>query len=194
MTDSPACNAGRETAGIWRHWLWIGLLAAASVGFSLAFACAMPFAALGALAALHMDRRDALTVTGIAWLANQLVGYGILLYPPTANSFAWGVAILVAALLAALAAEMAGRRLRSNGWPAMVAVAFAGAFAVYELALVAIATLLGDGYAAFAPMVVARILAINAAALVGLLVLHRMGVAVGVAAAIAGPRPTAAPA
>ena len=74
-----------------RRWLWILLLTAASVFVTLGMACATPFAALATLAALHMSRRDGLALIGIAWLADQAVGYGLLGYPRTANSFAWGV-------------------------------------------------------------------------------------------------------
>jgi hypothetical protein len=44
---------------------WIRLLTIATVAGSFAFACATPFPALAALAALHMNRRDAFILTGV---------------------------------------------------------------------------------------------------------------------------------
>jgi hypothetical protein len=58
----------------WRRPLWIALLVAASVAFTLGFACATPLAAFAAIAALSMPRKDALLLIGLVWLANQAVG------------------------------------------------------------------------------------------------------------------------
>jgi hypothetical protein len=43
---SPSASAG------WRHLFWLALLVGASIAFSLGFACAIPFAAFAAAAAL----------------------------------------------------------------------------------------------------------------------------------------------
>lgn len=83
---------------------WIVVLSAASLVFSIALACAMPFAALGAVAALALPRRDAFAAAGIGWLANQAVGYGILGYPTDPITLAWGVALGLSALAAVAAA------------------------------------------------------------------------------------------
>lgn len=80
----PAASAG------WRHLVWLGLLISASVAFSLGLACATPFAAFAAAAALTLSRRDALVLVTSVWFANQFVGFTVLDYPWTANSFAWG--------------------------------------------------------------------------------------------------------
>src|SRR5262245_11745830 len=114
---------------------WIALLGGSSIGFSLVFACATPFVALVTLAVLNMDRRDAFMVTVSVWLANQAVGFGILGYPHTLDSYAWGVAIGVAALLALLAARSVCRQLAQRHAIVTTAVAFAIAFVVYELTL-----------------------------------------------------------
>ena len=98
-----------------RRWLWILLLTAASVFVTLGMACATPFAALATLAALHMSRRDGLTLIGIAWLADQAVGYGLLGDPRTANSVAWGVVLGVGAFAALLAAQALADRVRARG-------------------------------------------------------------------------------
>jgi hypothetical protein len=72
-------GAGNSLAA--RRAGWGALLAAATITASFVFACATPFAALAALAALHMGRRDAFLFTGIAWAANQAIDYGFLHYP-----------------------------------------------------------------------------------------------------------------
>jgi hypothetical protein len=41
------------------------------------------------LAAFNMPRRDLFALIGLAWLANQIIGYGFLAYPQTWDSFAW---------------------------------------------------------------------------------------------------------
>ena len=45
---------------------------AASFLFSFALACATPFPALAALAALHLKRRDAAALIGIGWFHESL--------------------------------------------------------------------------------------------------------------------------
>jgi hypothetical protein len=49
----------------------------ASIAFSLGFACATPFAAFAAAASLIMNRRDAMLLVALVWLANQGVGFGV---------------------------------------------------------------------------------------------------------------------
>jgi hypothetical protein len=110
--DRPA---GRSTGTLsenrdWRHPLWLALLVSASVVFSLGLACAAPFTAFGAAAALTLSRRDALVLVMSVWLANQPVGFTLLHYPWTANAFAWGVALGVVAVLATLASQWVAKR------------------------------------------------------------------------------------
>jgi hypothetical protein len=184
VLHSSAGAAGGSSAVTpagWRRALWLALLLAASVGFTLGLACALPFAALGAGAALTLPRRDALLLTGAAWLANQLVGFAILDYPWTANTLAWGVALGIVAALTTLAAQGLVRRLDGGGAIAAALASFLGAFAVYEGALFVVAATLLGGTEDFAPAIVARILAINAGAFIGLLILHRLGMAIGLA-------------
>src|SRR3954462_4631533 len=91
--------------------IWIALVSGSSVLFSLALACATPFAALATVSGLALRRGPALALVGTAWLANQAVGYGLLNYPRTPDSFAWGAAIGIAAL-AATVSVLALRRCR----------------------------------------------------------------------------------
>ncbi|MGB7126831.1 MAG: hypothetical protein WBD42_08400 [Methylovirgula sp.] len=133
----------------WRHIVWLAALVVISVGLSRAFACAVPLAAFAALAALTMRR-------GVWSAAFALVG----------------VAAVFAAewtyRSAALAHPMLGR-----------ASAFLAAFAAYEggLFLITVAAAPGD-LATYAAPTVLRILAINATAFAGLLVVARIALGV----------------
>src|SRR5215470_851248 len=92
-SQSYAMNIG------WRRPTWIALLVAASIAFSLGFACATPFAAFAAAAALTMNRRSALLLVGLVWLANQGTGFIVLHYPWRTDSLAWGAGLGIVALL-----------------------------------------------------------------------------------------------
>lgn len=163
----------------WRHHLWLALLVCASVAFSLGFACATPFAALSTAAALTLNRRDAMLLTGAVWLANQFVGFTILRYPWTINSLAWGIAIGAAAILATLAAQ--GTTLAfdkaTRVWRSLAA--FAAAFVVFEGALFAAACVALGGTEDFTPPVIGWIFAVNASALIGLFVLNWLAMVIG---------------
>jgi hypothetical protein len=161
--------------------LWTAIVAGSSVLFSLALACATPFAAIAALAGTKMRPRAALALTGFAWLANQAVGYLVLGYPRTWDSFAWGAAIGLAALLATAAALALRERLRSA--VITIACGFVAAFLVYETVLFSASAVLPSGDEAFSLAVVAEILRINVLALAGLLILERLAVATGLLAA-----------
>ena len=162
-----------------RRWLWILLLAAASVFVTLGMACATPFAALATLAAFHMSRRDGFALVGLAWLGDQAVGYGLLGYPHSASSYAWGVVLAGAAVLALFVARTLVDRLRTRGPLVAGAVGFAGAFVAYEAVLLAATPVLGSGLEPLAPAVVGWVLRVNLLSLAGLLVLHRLAQWIG---------------
>jgi hypothetical protein len=149
--------------------VWMALLVVCGAGLSLVFACATPFAALAALAALKVGRRDALLTVGLVWLVNQVVGYAFLGYPVTWDSFAWGGAIGVAALAALVAAGAMAPR-RSAGLA--VSLPFVAGFAGFELVLYLAAGVLPSEVGAFGLGVVRELLVVNAVALVGLLAVH----------------------
>jgi hypothetical protein len=89
------------------------------------------------IAALAFAAIGSSVVTGVTWVA---VGYGFRYYPLTLDSFTWGAAIGVGAVIAtAFAAEVGG--LRPLGWVVGMLESFATTFAGYEIAL----------YAAIAP-------------------------------------------
>jgi len=171
--DAPAID--------WRRPVWIALLVVASAAFTLGFACAAPFAAFAAVAALTMSRREALLLVGLVWLANQGVGFSLLHYPWTADCLGWGAGLGAVALLATLAAELGAKRSSSLPKPVSSIAAFLSAFAAYEGLLFAASFILQSGVENYAPSVVARIFAINAAAFVALLAAERLGASIGLA-------------
>lgn len=179
MLNSDVGRAGR-VASSWKQALWIGLLLAGSIGFSFVFACATPFAALAALAALNMPQRDVYSVVGGAWVANQAIGYGFLHYPQTWDSFAWGGAIGIACAVGAVASVIVAPRIARWGKVTSVAAAFLAAFAAYQAGLfVASLGLPGGG---FSLSVLSQVLVTNVGALIGLVVAHQIAVAVGLVA------------
>jgi hypothetical protein len=173
--------------GGWRHLLWLTLLVGASVAFSLGLACATPLAAFGAVAALTLSRRDAVFLILSVWLANQLIGFTVLSYPWTASTFAWGAALGAAAVFATLTSQWAARHLAEAARAIAFAATFLVAFAAYEAVLFAVAVALLGGTEDFTGEILGRILAVNAAAFVGLVVLNHLAVSVGILAS-----PTAA--
>jgi hypothetical protein len=166
----------------WRQQFWLMLLVAASFAFSFGFACAVPLAAFGAIAALTLSRRDALLFIGAVWLANQIVGFAFLDYPWTANTLAWGGALGIVAVLATLAAQWAALHVERAGALAISCAAFVAAFLVYEGALFVVAASALGGTEDFTAVIIGRIFAINAVGFAGLLVLNRLGATLGLAA------------
>jgi hypothetical protein len=157
--------------------LWIALIVASSFLFSFVFACATPLAAVACLAAVTMSRRQAFAWVGVAWFANQTVGYLVLDYPRTWDSFGWGAAIGVAALIATVGAQVAAR-ISLRPVVSLVA-AFVAAFLVYEGTLFAASAILPSGAEAFSLPSMGLILWVNAVALSGLFVAYRVAVAIG---------------
>lgn len=154
--------------------LWIVLIIAAALLGSWIFACAMPFAALGALAALHLRPKDAFALVFLSWVSNQAIGYLILHYPQTWDSYGWGVAIGAGALLTEKALRAAHLAVRAIA-------AFLAALAVYELTLFAATAVLPSSAEAFGFAVVSFIFSVNAGAFVLLLGLYWLGRRIGLA-------------
>lgn len=169
--------------------LWIALIAALSIGGSLAFACAAPLAAVAALAGAKMKSGEGLTLIIAAWLSNQIVGYGILNYPITADSFAWGAAIGVASVVAFFGARAV--TVSAGASALALAGAFLAAFAAYEAALYGAGFVLGSSDEAFSMAVIERIFQINLVSFAGLLLLHRAAVALSLIRTDAGTPATA---
>ena len=148
---------------------WSAFLIVGSAVGSLALACATPFAALAAVAAVTLPLRAALVTSMGVWLANQAIGFGLLAYPMTASSLVWGPVLGASALAAtAAAAHVAGLFDRSDirRWLAVFAVALA-----VQQALV-LAFGLIEGTASL--NVAAGVSGMNALWLVGLAAIHRL--------------------
>ena len=78
---------------------WIVILTLAAIGGSLALSCVAPFAALAVALGGTAGVRASLRAVAIVWLANQVVGFVFFHFPITTNTFLWGVAIGIAALV-----------------------------------------------------------------------------------------------
>jgi hypothetical protein len=119
------------------------------------------------------------------------VGYLLLDYPQTFESFAWGAAIGVAALIGFAVAHAVSRA----GVPELVtlAVALGAAFIAYEAVLFAATAVLPSSEEAFSLEIIGRIFAINAIAFVALVLLHRGAIALHVLRPVGrAPEPAAA--
>lgn len=143
------------------------LLTAACALASFAFACATPFAAFAVLASAMLPLRSALAVVTAAWIVNQAIGFGALNYPLDANTLAWGLAIGAAALVSTAASKLVLRSLARTGTPAALGLAFVGAYAAYEVVLLAFTPLLG-GAGSFTLPIVGRLGVLSLLWLIGL--------------------------
>lgn len=161
---------------VWFRPLWLALLIAAIAALTAGYTCITPFGAFAVIAALTVSRRDAVMLAVALWLTNQVVGFGVLSYPWTASTLAWGVAIGVAAVIATLAAHWAVRRLVAFHVLARITAGFVAAFVLYEGALYIVAVFVLGGTEAFAPVIVGQVLFANAVTLVGLVALQQLAV------------------
>ena len=150
--------------------LWILIVVLTSAIFTCTDACALPFAACGAVAALTLARRDALLAIGLMWVANQIIGFSYLNYPLTAQCFAWGAVIGLTAIVSTISAQFAVAR--TSGIKKIIS-AFFFAFAAYEMMLFATSFVLG-GLETYTLDVQARIFAINALSLPALLIVKHL--------------------
>lgn len=132
--------------------IWAGVLATSSVLGSLALACIFPFAAIATLLAATLPFRKAAIWMAAVWFANQLIGYLVLGYPQTANSFGHGLAIGATAI-ATLSVAHIVLRLRSDRSFLSLGLAFGAAFIAYEALLLVAAQVLG-GVQNFVPSIV----------------------------------------
>ena len=152
------------------EWGWVVLLVAVGFLSSVTFACVTPFAAFATLTAATMRPSAALAATAAIWLTNQVLGFLALGYPLDGSTFAWGVAIGVAALLATLAAAVIiDIRYRAH-W-LQVLGAFAAAFLVYEGSLLLATAGLG-GAQNFSLAIVAKLALSDAGWLIGVIILR----------------------
>ena len=167
------------------------LLTVASTVTTWALACATPFPALAALAALHMHRRDGVALALAAWVAAQAVGFGLLGYPHDPSTLGWALGLGVAAVASAVAAHAVAGRLSHRSFVIRLGLAYGAAFVAFKAVIALFALKLGGMAISLAPALAATQFVRNGAILLGLLVLYRGLVAIGVPAAPA-MRPAAA--
>ena len=158
---------------------WMAVLVGAAIAFSFALACGMPFAALGALAVLVFPIRHARWLAGLGWLANQVIGFGLLGYPLDVLTLAWGLALGLSAVAAVGAAAFA---IRFSGTVRIGAALFA-AWVAQQGTVFAASLVLGGTATAFAPDVVWFIFWTNALGFAALLAVQVLGARIGVARA-----------
>ena len=163
-----------EGRAVWVRPVWLGLLVAISAAITVVFTCVTPFAAFAVIAAVTVPRRDAVLLAAALWLTNQVVGFAFLHYPWTASTLAWGAVLGAAAVIGALAALEAFRRLGALPSVARTVAALGAAFVLYQLVLFAAAATWLGGTEMFAPGIVGQVLLINAVTLVGLLALRQV--------------------
>ncbi len=173
-------HISNDNIGFARSAAWITVLVGATTLSSFVFACATPFAALAALAAITMRRREAFALLLTAWAANQLIGYVFLHYPQTTGSFAWGLMIG--------AARVGGCRSGDGGAHALAASAIRPklfSLSSRRLWLMKRCSMPRRLWhpirAGFSPEIVGYVFEVNALAFVGLLILQAIGRALGLA-------------
>lgn len=175
MTNAPVLRSAST--------LWIMLFTAASTVTTLLLACATPFPSLAALAAVYMRRRDGIALMLAAWLASQLVGFFILQYPHDARTLGWIPGLATAAVGSVLGAYAALRWVGDKSVPVRLAVAYLAGFVAFKLVVLCWAFFLGGVASTLDPAIMLRQLGRNGAILIGLYLIYRMAVALGVPAA-----------
>ena len=162
--------------------LWVSLLTAASTATTLALACATPFPALAALAAVHMRRRDGMALMLLAWAMSQFVGVFLLGYPCDGSTLGWAAALGTAAVGSALAGTAAVHAAGYRSVAARLSLAYAAGFTAFKGIVLAWALVLGGLHRVMAPDLLAEQFVRNGAILIGLYALYRVLVAAGVPA------------
>jgi hypothetical protein len=165
--------------GAERRLLWIGFLTVATLLMTGVFACAVPFAALAALAAFDTERRDGLLLIGAVWLANQIYGFTVLGYPHEVQAYYWGLTMGIGAVIAYYAARGVVAYVKPMGALVAVFSALPVAFLAYEAAIYVGSLVLTNGEGAFNTDVVAYVTLVEVVAFLALLIAHRLAVAVG---------------
>lgn len=160
---------------------WMVVLVTAAILFSFAMACGIPFAALGALAALTMAPRDAALLAGLGWFANQAIGFGVLGYPLDATTIAWGGVLGLSALTGVGSALLALRMTRAHGLAVRLPLAFVAAWAGQQGIVVVAGAGLLESASATAPAVLWFMLWTNALAFAALLGVQWIGARAGLA-------------
>lgn len=148
---------------------WVSAVVLAGIGGSYLFACATPFVATAGIAALTMHWVDGVVTVLLIWLANQAIGFGVLDYPWTLDSLAWGIVLGLASLTAlGAAAAFASPRPVRLGY----SLPFVAAFAGYHLVLYEAGTWLNADPSSFSLSALRQAFVVNVLAFMALLIVH----------------------
>jgi hypothetical protein len=127
--------------------------------------------AIATFAAVTVRPRIGLSLVGMAWITNQIIGFSVLKYPTDVETFGWGAALAVAAV-AAFACTKAALAASTETLFGQ-ALAFVAAFVAFESALYCFGALTSASSDAFTAATVGRVLAVNLASFAALLVAER---------------------
>lgn len=164
--------------------LWIVLITAASAVTSLALACATPFAALAAIGALYLRRRDGVAMVVLAWIVSHTIGFGLLHYPHDPRTLTWAVGVGCAAVAAALAAYPIHSLLKDRPLPLRMAATYVAAFIGFKVVILLFSLGLGSGAAALSTSVITRQFLRDGAILLALVALYHVLIAIGLPAPV----------
>lgn len=160
--------------------LWIGAMVVASTVTTLLLACATPFPALAALAALHVRRTEGVALMLVAWIAAQITGFGLLHYPIDANSIGWALALGAAAIGSFFTADVTAKEMPGAPYVARMVAGYVAAYVAFKAVVLIGAFALDSGWAAFTPEILARQFVRYGLILVGLVVFQRLLAAIGI--------------
>jgi hypothetical protein len=180
MTTTPFRGVAFSSRTTW----WI-IMGAVIMVMTLGVHCATPFAALAAVAAVNLSRRDAVLLMGASWLTNQAVGFTMLHYPHNWDCYRGGLELGIAAFACLCAAAFACQWLRTSQSSLALTAIFAVSFVVYEGFLYSVSW---TTYAAFSWPTLRYVLILNALAFAVLLVAQKTVSASVLRASNAGAR------
>ena len=112
--------------------IWTAVLGASAIFGSYFFACVLPFAAIATISALTLNVRRGAALVVATWFANQVVGFTLMHYPQTLDTYALGLSLGFGALAAYAVARAV---LRAGRTPLRTAAALGGSFVSYQLVI-----------------------------------------------------------
>lgn len=163
--------------------LWIGAMIAASTVTTLVLACATPYPALAALAALHARRAEGIALVVAAWIAAHITSFGLLHFSVDATNIAWGAAVGIAAIGSLIAADVTAKAMPNANYVARLSAGYVAAYIGFKAVVLLSVLALDSGWAAFTPEILMRQFVRYGLILAGLLVFHRLLGLAGVGAA-----------
>ena len=148
--------------------IWTAVLGASAIFGSYFLACVFPFAAIATISALTLDVRRGAALVAATWFANQVVGFTLMHYPQTVDTYALGLSLGLGALAAYGVARAV---LRGNTSPLRIAAALSGSFVAYQLVIYSGALGFG-GVENFSPAIIKDVALNDAIWFVGLAALN----------------------